>query len=67
MSSAVSEVSVVELPTAEFLEHLRGPDIVDVVLTAPVHVGRRVKRLVGQILDVHHLDGDVVADAGVFE
>jgi hypothetical protein len=67
MSSAVPEVSVVELPAAEFLEHLRGPDVVDVVLAAPVDVGRRVERLVGQILDVYHLDGDVVADAGVLE
>jgi hypothetical protein len=67
VSSAISEMSVVELPGAELLEHLRSPDVVDVVLAAVVDVGRRVERLVGQILDVHHLDGDVVADAGVFE
>lgn len=67
MSRSISEVSIVELPATEFLEHLRGPNVVDIVLAAPVDVGRRVERLVSQIFDVHHFDADVVANAGVLE
>jgi len=67
VSGPVPDLPVFQLPAAKLFEHLRGPDVFGIVLAARVEVGRGVEGGARQVLDVHHFDADVVADAGVFE